>query len=225
MLIADILVLPDKGFHTLLDVLFLPIQIGHHLVCLCLLAGFIFSDPFITHTERTRITLLRLYQPYLFFRTKLLGTSVFIVRIVVPLLLQVGCLVGKIADSDLIDHLIAVSLRVGGKRLIPLAHGRVVAHRFAILVVHLLHHRLLLFLAPLEVLQGSDILHYLAAHARHLLRRLLMSHLGFLLCLRKLIYTLGSIVAAIHEIVDSFSKRHDSDTYTCRDQQTFDRYS
>ena len=172
MLIADILVLLDKGFHTLFDVLLLLIQISHHLVCLCFLTGTSLSYVLIPHTAQkkcTKVTLLRLYHLFLVFRTKLLGTSIFIMRIVVSLLLQVGCLVGKIADSDLIDHLITVSLRVGGKRLIPLAHGRVVAHRFAILGVHLLHHRLLLFLAPLEVLQGSDILHHLAAHARYLL--------------------------------------------------------
>ena len=184
MLIANILVLLDNGFHALLDVLLLLIQIGHHLVCLCFLTGTSLSYVLIPHTaieECTKVSLLRFYQLFLVFRTKLLGTSVFIMRIVVSLLLQVGCLVGKITDGDLIDHLITVSLRVGGKRLIPLTHGRVVAHRFAVLGVHLLHHRLLLFLVPLEVLQGSDVLRHLAAHARYLLRRLLMSHLGFLL--------------------------------------------
>ena len=156
----------DDGLHLLFHILLLAVKRSHLPVNLIKLTGTL--DLNLLHNWNN-LTVTSIYLTYslgvsFIFSTIFPQLPVSIIFNIVLLLDQVCCPVGKFSQPNFINHLITVCLRICGKRLIPLRHGRIIAHSLPIFAIHLLHQGLLLFLAALEVFELGYIQRHLTTY-------------------------------------------------------------
>ena len=122
MLEAYFLSILDDGLHLLFHILLPTVKRSHLSVSIIKLASTLDFNPLL---NRNNLAVTSIYLTYclgfsFIFLAIFLQLPVFIIFNIVLLFDQVCCLVSKFPQSNLIDHLVTVRLRICGKSLIPL---------------------------------------------------------------------------------------------------------